>query len=130
MPPAWHFLHAMPPHYTSLKLGSSDIIHVDGKLDEPVWFADGVEWTKDFVDITDHQESALNAVPSSLQARAKIRWDHDFLYVGMELREPFIFANVTGHNGPTPPYKDNDLEMFIDVSGTTQYYKEVIRVHP
>ena len=47
------------------------------------------------------------------------------MYVGVELREPFIFANVTGHNTANgPPYHDNDVEVFIDAFGSTHHYKE------
>ena len=121
---AWKFLHAAPPHYTTLGLRPHEAITVDGRLDDAAWSAPGVEWTTDMVDITKHTVAAENIVPASLQARAKLRWDASFLYVGVELREPFILANITGHNGPNPPYHDNDVELFVDVSGTTQYYKE------
>lgn len=135
----WKFLHAAPPHYTTLKLRASESINIDGKLDDAAWNAQGVAWTTDLVDITHHKTSTLNVVPDSLQARAKIRWDESFLYVGVELREPLITFNVTGHNADQVPYKvrgapiqifnpnngivaiqDNDFEVFIDVSGTTQ----------
>jgi hypothetical protein len=123
--PAWHFLHAAPPHYTTLKLSPAEGIVVDGKLDESAWSVAGVEWTQDMVDITSHfRRPELDRVNASLQARAKFRWSDEFLYVGIELREPFIFANITGHNGPHPPYHDNDVELFFDPSGSTQYYKE------
>ena len=121
----WAFLHAAPPHYTTLKLGTTEHIAIDGKLNDAAWTSPGVEWTTDMVDITHHTSAKLNSVPPHLQARAKIRWDDAYLYVGIELREPFIVANVTGHNGANgPPYHDNDVELFVDVSGTTQYYKE------
>ena len=122
---SWKFLKAAPPHYTSFRLRKDESIDIDGRLDDVAWSAPGVEWTRPMVDITHHPLSPeRDVVPSSLQARAKVRWDDEFLYVGVELREPFIFANVTGHNGPTPPYHDNDVELFVDASGTTQYYKE------
>ena len=118
----WRFLHALPPHYVSRKLGAAETIAVDGKLDDAAW-ADA-PWTTPMVDITHHAISAQNAVPSPLQARAKLRWDDRYLYVGAELREQLVIANITGHNGPNPPYHDNDFEAFIDPSGTTQHYKE------
>lgn len=123
--PPWHFLHAAPPHYTTFKLSPNEHVVIDGKLDEPAWSAVGVEWTEDLVDITSHpSRPELDRVNASLQARAKLRWSDNYLYVGVELREPFIFANITGHNGPDPPYHDNDVELFFDPSGSTQYYKE------
>jgi len=39
------------------------------------------------------------------------------------MKEPFIYGNITGHNIQAP-YHDNDFEVFVDVSGTTEYYKE------
>ena len=41
-----------------------------------------------------------------------------------------MYGDIIGHNqnGPKPPgevpYHNNDFEVFIDVSGTTEYYKE------
>ena len=87
MSAAWKFLHAAPPHYTSLKLRPSEIITIDGHLDDVAWSAPGVEWTTPLVDITHHAESAENVVPAEFQARAKLRWSEAYLYVGIELRE-------------------------------------------
>lgn len=123
MAAVWKFLDAMPPHYTAVELAPHEKIKIDGRLDDAAW--QGVAWTTDFVDITRHAVPAMNQVPTSLQTRAKLRWDASFLYLGVELREPFVTANITGHNtGSGPPYHDNDFEAFFDVSGTTQYYKE------
>ena len=126
----WRFLAHYPRQYVASKLSPGQPLKIDGLLNESAWAE--VPWTSDiatggwFVDITHHPRGSnlSNSVPHQLQARAKIRWDDDFLYIGAELREPFILANVTGHNGPEVPYHDNDFEVFIDVSGTTQYYKE------
>ena len=121
----WRFLHAIPPHHVAIKLLSNESIKLDGKLDDAAWNAPDVVWTSTpFVDITRHNTSQLNSVPSNFQARAKIRWDDNFLYIGAELNEPFIVANITGHNGKDPPYHDNDFEVFVDPSGSTHYYKE------
>jgi hypothetical protein len=114
-------LDAYPPHYVAKKLGASDAIVVDGKLDDAAW--EGAEWTSPMVDITRHKNQALNAVPSDVQCRVKMRWDDDYLYVGATLSEPFITGTLFQHNH-IPPYKDNDFEIFIDVSGTSQYYME------
>jgi hypothetical protein len=120
---SWAFLHAAPPHLLARRLGATEHpITIDGKLDDPAWVA--AQWTSPIVDITDHM-NASNVVPDYMQMRGKVRWDAHYLYVGVEVREPFISANVTGHNTPDgPPYKDNDVELFVDVSGTTQFYKE------
>ena len=36
------------------------------------------------------------------------------------------YGTLTGHN-VNAPYHDNDFEVFIDVSGTGEYYKEYAR---
>jgi hypothetical protein len=118
----WRFLHAAPPHYVALRLLPDERLSIDGKLDDPAWAT--AQWTRPFVDITRRASAAEGAVPASLQVRAKLRYDASFLYVGAELYEPFVTANITGHNGPQPPYHDNDFEAFFDVSGSSQYYKE------
>ena len=122
-PPAW-FDTRYPPHYVAQRLSANSSIVVDGALDDAAWHS--VPWTTaPLVDITHHANASLNAVPDELQLRAKMRWDARYLYVGVEVREQLIWANVTGHNSDDgPPYKDNDVELFVDPSGTTQFYKE------
>lgn len=53
-----------------------------------------------------------------------MRWDADYLYIGAQVLEPFIYADYSHGHNTVAPYHDNDFEVFIDVSGTTQYYKE------
>ena len=118
----WQFRQYYPRHYVNLKLEQGEQMVIDGSLNDSAW--ERASWTEDFVDITDHQDNeTLNKVPAAFQTRVKMRWDADYLYVGAELREPFLFGNITGHN-IVAPYHDNDFEVFIDVSGTTHYYKE------
>ena len=120
----WRFLSAMPAHLVAQRVAPESVT-IDGHLDDPVWRS--VDWATrnaPLVDITAHANSTLNAVPDRWQLRAKLLWDEAYLYVGVELRESFITANVTGHNGPAVPYADNDFEMFFDVAGSAQYYKE------
>ena len=76
------------------------------------------------VDITRHSNQMLNAIPEDLQADIKVRWDDDYFYVGATLRESYVTAKNVGHNNHAPYSPDNDFEIFIDVSGTTQYYLE------
>ena len=104
-PPAW-FDTRYPPHYVAQQLPSNSSIVVDGALDDAAW--QSVPWTTaPLVDITHHANASLNAVPDELQLRAKMRWDARYLYVGVEVREQLIWANVTGHNSDDgPPYKD------------------------
>ena len=120
--PDWRFLRSAPPHYVARRLGAGESIVLDGRLDDAAWAS--APWTSRLVDLTRHENASLNAVPGFLQARAKIRWDADFLYIGVVLREPLVVANVTGHNGPDVPYHDNDLELFVDAHRSAQHYKE------
>jgi hypothetical protein len=119
---SWRMLDQYPNQYVTRKLAPDDAITIDGKLDEPAW-ADA-EWTYNMVDITRHADQQLNAVPNDLQARAKIRWDDDYVYIGALLHEVYVTAVNVGHNSKPPYSPDNDFEIFIDVSGTTQYYME------
>ena len=113
------FEHAYPRHLRAKKAESS--IVVDGKLDEPEW--NSAIWDSQFVDITSHENKSLNEVPKEFQTAISLLWDEDYLYVGVRLKQPFIYGNITGHNLQAP-YHDNDFEVFVDVSGTTEYYKE------
>ena len=112
-----------PNHYVSHKLKPSETITVDGKLDEPAWLA-AETMQNMMVDITRHSNQMLNAIPEDLQADIKVRWDDDYFYVGATLRESYVTAKNVGHNNHAPYSPDNDFEIFIDVSGTTQYYLE------
>ena len=88
----------------------------------PGWPFQGNDFFRECGDVFATQVVGALDLPSELQARVKVRWDERFVYFGAELREPFITANVTGSNlANGPPYHDNDFEIFIDVSGTTQY---------
>ena len=107
----------------SHKLKASESITVDGRLDEPAWLA-AEPLQNAMVDITRHSDQQLNAVPMDLQADIKIRWDDDYFYVGATLHESYVTAQRVGHNPHAPYSPDNDFEIFIDVSGTTQYYVE------
>jgi hypothetical protein len=98
------FLAHAPPHYVAARLAPSQQIVVDGRLDDAAW--QNTPWTSDLVDITHHGNSSQNVVPANFQMRTKLRWDADFLYVGAELREPLVVANLTGHNlASGPPYR-------------------------
>eukprot|EP00041_Stephanoeca_diplocostata_P040362 m.1639248 g.1639248 ORF g.1639248 m.1639248 type:complete len:510 (-) comp34160_c0_seq1:168-1697(-) len=120
---AWQFLEKYPRQYLVQHLKAGEAITLDGKLDDAAWEAVD-DCPGDFVDITNHfSNSTENAVPDWLQTKVKLRWDSEYLYVGAELRDPMIFGNISGHNR-VAPYHDNDFEVFIDVSGSTEYYKE------
>ena len=119
---SWRMLDQYPNHYVTRKLAPGEAIAIDGKLDDAAWL--GAEWTYDMVDMTRHRDQYLNAVPNDLQTRVKMRWDDDYFYVGALIHEPYVTAVRVGHNVKPPYSPDNDFEVFIDVSGTTQYYLE------
>ena len=113
-----------PKHLLANKLKLGKKIKIDGKLDDPAWGDDFCSWyNNSFVDITKHNSTAENTVPIEFQSKVGLRWDSGFLYVGAVVNEPFVYGTITGHN-KVAPYHDNDFEVFIDVSGTTEYYKE------
>ena len=117
----WKFLHAYPRHML-VRRGN---VSVDGRLDDEAWAK--AEWhSNEFVDITAHPLSpVLDSVPSFQQAEVAAMWDDEYFCVGARLRDPIIYATVpAGHNGASVPYVDNDFEVFIDPSGTAQFYKE------
>jgi hypothetical protein len=122
----WKFLTAYPKHLLVQRLQKDEPrLAIDGKLDDPAWA--GADWHDDsFVDIAHHAgHSQLDAVPSYQQASVAALWDANFLYIGARLKEPVVFGVVPpGHNGKQVPYTDNDFEVFVDPSMSTQFYKE------
>ena len=118
----WRMLDSYPRHYVAAALAAQESIDIDGSLDEPAWLL--APWTDGIVDLTRHADISLNAVARDLQMRAKMRWDSDYLYIGAELREQYVDGAFTGHN-TNVPYSENDFEVFIDVSGSTEYYVEL-----
>jgi hypothetical protein len=118
------FLNAYPRHHVTQRLGRDEPPpSIDGRLDDAAWAA--ARWTSQrFVDITEYVDLDLNFVADGLQSRAKFRWDASFLYVGAELRTPFVFARAGPSHNRVAPYHDNDFELFLDPSGSTQGYVE------
>lgn len=120
----WKFLHAYPRHLLARRAAAGRLL-VDGKLDDAAWAA--ADWhRREYVDIRQHPTApALDIVPPYQQADVAVLWDDDYLYVGARLRDPIVYATVpAGHNGARVPYVDNDFEVFLDPSGSTQFYKE------
>eukprot|EP01064_Diplonema_japonicum_P008386 TRINITY_DN1584_c0_g2_i2.p1 TRINITY_DN1584_c0_g2~~TRINITY_DN1584_c0_g2_i2.p1 ORF type:complete len:463 (+),score=100.65 TRINITY_DN1584_c0_g2_i2:45-1433(+) len=122
----WKFLDKYPPQYVAAKLGSQETITIDGNINEAAW--EQVPWTtKPFEDIASVLYPDL-APPEAYQAKLKVRWDSQYMYIAAELNEPVVWGNVTGHNNELTagraPWWNNDFEVFVDVSGSTHYYKE------
>lgn len=88
---------------------------IDGKLDEEAW--KNVKWTTDFVNITGDTTK-----PPAQQTRAKLLWDQNYLYIGIQLKEKNIWATMIRHDAPL--YKENACEVFIDPDEDTQHYLE------
>ncbi|KAJ9465116.1 hypothetical protein DIPPA_01285 [Diplonema papillatum] len=102
-----------PKQYVAYKVAPSEVPVIDGKLDDKVW--QDVPWTDYFIDIA-------NDVVPRFDTRAKMRWDDDWLYIGAELHEPQIWANLTADE--VVIFNDNDFEIFVDADGSNHYYKE------
>ncbi len=88
---------------------------IDGKLDDAVWAQ--APWTSDFVDI----EGAARPVPR-YRTRAKMLWDHRYLYITAQLEEPDVKATLTQHDSVI--FHDNDFEVFLKpLPATPSYYE-------
>lgn len=91
-------------------------IVVDGKLDEPTWTQ--AAWSDSFVDI----EGNKKPLPRH-RTRMKMAWNDDGLYIGAELDEPHLWANLKNHDSVI--FHDNDFEVFIDHDGDNHVYGEL-----
>ena len=118
LPPAQSFpeprVPFAPPHYICYRTPFPP--SVDGRLDEPSWLK--AAWTADFVDI----EGQLKPRPR-FRTRAKLLWDSTHLYIGAELEEPDVWANLTARDSVI--FQDNDFEVFLDTRGDTHNYYEL-----
>ncbi|CAL1543870.1 unnamed protein product, partial [Lymnaea stagnalis] len=80
-----------PRTYVVYKL-NGEAIDLDGRLDEKAWKSVG--WTDSFVDIQGRGFPAPR-----LETKVKMRYDDNFLFIGVYLEEPDVWANVTLHDG-------------------------------
>ena len=81
-------------------------------------FWDRACWSEDFVDI----EGDLKPRPAK-RTRVKMLWDDEYLYIGAELEEDQIWAEVIERDAVI--FYDNDFEVFIDPDGDTHNYYEL-----
>ena len=93
----------------------SQPFELNGRLDKSPWTQ--AEWTEDFVDI----EGDVKPKPR-FRTRAKMLWDNEYLYIGAELEEPDVWANLTVRDSVI--FQDNDFEIFIDPNGDNHLYAE------
>jgi Carbohydrate family 9 binding domain-like len=101
-----------PRGYVAIRTAAPPVI--DGRLDEAAWR--DAAWTDDFVDMAD---------PASAPAprtRVKMVWDDVNLYIGADIAETRLWAEMTTHDSPL--YQENAFEFFIDPDGDTHEYYE------
>ena len=91
-------------------------LDLDGRLAKPFW--DQACWSEDFVDI----EGDLKPRPAK-RTGVKMLWDDEYLYIGAELEEDQIWAELTERDSVI--FYDNDFEVFIDPDGDTHNYYEL-----
>lgn len=103
----------VPKEYVCYRTAGS--INVDGRLDEESW--QKAPWTDYFVDIEGDSKPA-----PLYQTRSKMLWDDKYLYIGAEIQEPNLWANLRLRD--TVIFRDNDFEVFIDPNGATRPYYE------
>ena len=94
---------------------SGEIV-VDGHLEDPAWSR--VPWTRPFTDI----EGPRRPAPR-FETRVKMTWDDQYWYIAAAIREPDLWATIRERDAVI--FRDNDFELFVDPSGTTQRYFEV-----
>jgi hypothetical protein len=102
-----------PQTYVAIRTTSP--INIDGKLDDPAW--QNAPWTNDFVDI----EGDAQPKPT-YRTRAKMLWDDEYLYVGVEIEEPHVWGTLTERDCII--FEDNDFEVFIDPDADNHEYYE------
>ena len=101
-----------PRGYVAIRTPSPPV--VDGRLDDPAWR--DAPWTDDFVDM------ANPAASPPPRTRVKMVWDDQHLYIGADIAEPRLWAEMTKHDSPL--YQENAFEFFIDPDGDNHEYYE------
>jgi hypothetical protein len=99
-------------HYEAPRLASP--IVVDGILDEAVWQT--APLTEPYV-----RYGTLTGVPVTA-TRARLAWDAEYLYVGVEAVDQDIWSTYTAHDSNL--WEEDVLEVFIDPEGDAEGYLE------
>ena len=102
----------IPKTYTALN--TTDVIKVDGSMNETAW--QEAQWSDLFKDIEGDK-------PAGYQTRVKMIWDQENLYFFAELKEPHVWATLKEKD--TVIFYNNDFEVFIDPDGDTHNYYEL-----
>ncbi len=106
---------AYPPKSYDCRFTSTPPV-LDGRLDDAAWLH--APWTDDFVDIQGPE------LPSPrYRTRLKMLWDQEFLYIGVSMEEPHLWATLRNHDDIV--FRDNDIEIFIDPDGDAREYYEI-----
>ncbi|CAD7933771.1 unnamed protein product [Amoebophrya sp. A120] len=129
-----------PKQYTARKLKSSSdssktplIDRIDGDIDgKAEWNDDSTPWSDPFGDITGVNDLNDNdkAPPADCETRVKLLYDAKYLYVAAKLKygrdnySSHFHASYTTKNDPIYQ-QDSDFEVFVDVFGANQNYKEL-----
>lgn len=112
-PPDFARLLKVPKQYTILS--TAEKILVDGKDNEQAWSR--APWTAAFTDIATGATAETNK-----QARCKMLWDSEHLYVYAEFQEQDIWASITQTD--VAVFQDNAFEIFINPDGSNHNYFE------
>ncbi len=104
----------IPLQYTVLRTTEKMII--DGKDDEKDW--SNAPWTQSFTDIVTGEQ-----INSDREAKCKMLWDDDFLYLFVKLRELNLWASIREHDAQV--FQDNAFEIFIAPGCNTYNYFEL-----
>ena len=101
-------------HYVALR--APETLAIDGSLDEAAWTA--APSTATFVDIQG------DPLPEPrLATSAKMLWDAEYLYIGVVMVEPHLWATLTERDSVI--FYDNDFEVFLDPDDDTHNYYEL-----
>lgn len=92
----------------------SEPITVDGVLDDPVWAS--APWAENFI-----LYGTLNG-STKTRTRAKIAWDKEYLYVGVEAEDVDVWSTYIKRDASL--WNEDVLEFFIDPEGDALGYME------
>lgn len=112
-PPNYARLLQVPKQYTILR--TAETIQIDGNDSETDW--NRAQWTESFTDIT--TGATAN---SDHQAKCKMLWDADYLYVYALFQERDIWGSITQPD--VAVFQDNAFEIFINPDGSNYNYFE------
>jgi hypothetical protein len=90
-------------------------IEIDGKLDDEAWKK--ANWSEPFADI----QGGTFPTPE-FDTRMKMMWDQEYLYIGVKMEEPHLWA--TYEEPESVIFHENDIEVFLDIDGDTHHYYE------